>query len=624
METIILFTPLVGALIAGLTWRAITDAGAQWVATGFAIFAAALAWVLWFNFDGELRQSYLLDWLRSGTLDASIALRLDAVSVQMVLAITNASAFAHLFALGFMDRDKSFDEGLSFRPRFFAYLSLFTFAALLLVVSDGILQILLGLQLSAVMAYLLISFRTHYKNANQAAIKTFVITMLGHGAMILGVVELYLLTDSVQLDDIFNALPDLAGEPALTICAALLLLGAMAASAQFLFHVWLPAAMEAPAPAAALLSAVFALMGAFVIWRLDPLFAEAREVQDAMVWVGAATALVAGFAGAAQCDIKRTMGLLAIVQLGLIFAILGLGLGDGVHQITHAQIPLFIGLQVLMVLGTGAVTRSMDDSRDMTGFGGLRAKLPIAAMAMGLAGVVATGFGFAQAGLGMIVPGPGNVIFASAYLLHPVVFWALCVAAGVGVFVIWRAIFLCFSGVSRAPADVLDAVEGSPRVMNAVLIALSLLIVGSILWHVTRLSVLPGLAGPAWLAWLPFAAVLAGFVLALWVYVLQPGLPKKMAKAAPALHSLLGDGFYLDRAYAAVIARPLTSLGTVFAGRIDDGIDAPFNVLAAKLSPKLSEIMDRRLGPVVLGCAAVVAFGLVAVIAWTVLAGRAA
>ncbi|MEO0370754.1 MAG: proton-conducting transporter membrane subunit, partial [Pseudomonadota bacterium] len=234
MDTIILFAPFVGALIAGLTWRAITEVGAQWAATGFAFFAAALAWVLWAGFDGDLRQSYLLDWVRSGTLDASIAVRLDAISVQMMVAITSVSALAHLYALGFMERDKSFDDGLSFRPRFFAYLSLFTFAMLLLVVADGLLQILLGLQLATVMAYLLINFRTHYKNANAAAIKTVVITMLGHGAMMLGVAGLYLLTDAVQLDDVFAALLDVSDSGAVMLCAALIGLGAMAISAQIL------------------------------------------------------------------------------------------------------------------------------------------------------------------------------------------------------------------------------------------------------------------------------------------------------------------------------------------------------------------------------------------------------
>ena len=624
METIILFAPLVGALIAGLTWRAISDAGAQWVATGFALFAAALAWVLWFNFDGDLRQGYLMDWLRSGTVDAAIALRLDAVSMQMMVAITSASALAHLFALGFMDRDKSFDEGLSFRPRFFAYLSLFTFAALLLVVSDGLLQMLLGLQLSAVMAYLLISFRTHFKNANLAAIRTFVINMLGHGALILGIAGLYLLTDSLQFDDIFDAVPELAGDPALTLCVALVLLGAMAASAQILFHVWLPAAMEAPAPAAALLSAVFAASGAFIAWRLEPVFIEARVVQDVMVWIGMATALLAGLAGAAQSDIKRTMGFIAIVQLGLIFTILGLGLGDGVHQVMQVQIPLFMGLQVLLVLGVGAVTRSMDDSRDMTGFGGLRAKLPVVAMAMMLAGVVATGVGFAQAGLGMILPGPGNVVFASAYLLHPVVFGGLCVAVALGIFALWRVIFLCFTGPSRAPSDVIDGIAANPRVMNAVLAVLSVLIVGVVLWQIARMSAMPGLAGPAWLASLPFASAVAGFVLAVWFYVLQPGLPKAFAQAVPALHRLLGDGFHLDRAFGAIFTAPLRSLGSLFGETVDNRLDAPMEALGARLEPRYSEILDRRFGPVLLCCAAAVFFGLVAVITWSVLAAGGA
>ncbi|MEO0372094.1 MAG: proton-conducting transporter membrane subunit, partial [Pseudomonadota bacterium] len=435
---------------------------------------------------------------------------------------------------------------------------------------------------------------------------------------------LYLLTDAVQLDDVFAALLDVSDSGAVMLCAALIGLGAMAISAQILFHVWLPGAMEAPAPAAALLSAIFALGGVFVIWRLDPLLAEARMVQDVMVWVGLATAMVAGLAAAAQCDIKRTMGFVAASQLGLVFAVLGLGLGDGVHQKAHVQIPLFIGVQALLVLSVGAITRAMDDSRDMAGFGGLFAKLPIVAMAMILAAALATVFGFAQAGMGVLMPGPGNVVFASAYLLHPGAFWALCLGAGLGIFAVWRVVFLSFMGPSRAPDDVCDAISGCPRVMAAALMILGVLIVAFVVWQVGRLSGLSGLAGPDWLVWSPFACAAAGFVLALWFYVLQSGLPKALAGASGGAHGLLQDGFYLDRIYGAIIVKPCKALGGMMGGAVDGALDAPLTALSTRLSPQVDDILTRRYGVLLLCTACVVFFGLVAAITWSALSAGAA
>lgn len=626
METIILFAPLVGALLAGLTWRVITDAGAQWAATGFAVFAAALSWVLWINFDGNVRDVFVLDWIRSGTLDAALSIRIDAISMEMMVIVTTLSAFAHLYALGFMERDKAFDEGRSFRPRFFAYLSLFTFGMLILVTAGNLLQLLLGLQVSGVMAYLLISFRLHYKSANAAAIKSFVIGALGHGALILGVAGLYTLVDSVALEDVIAGLPDLVeargalGLPVLEICAGLVLLGAMAASAQVVLHVWLPDAMEANAPAAGLLSALFALCGAFVIWRLAPLFDAAPFVSQIVVWVGVATALLTGVLAAAQTEIKRIMGYVASAQIGVIFATLGLGLGYGAQDIASVQIPLFAVLQMMLVLCVGAITRSMDDSRDITGFGGLRQKLPSVAMMMSIAALVATGFGVTQSGAGVFVPETGNVLFGKAFLSSQLVFWALSVAAAIGVFAVWRVVFLSFNGPSRAPEDVYDAVHPSPMVMVFTISLLTVLMLGFVVWEMSRLSAIPGLAAPAWVSIIPFAASVAGFAAALWAYILQPDLPKRLLSSRRGLHDALKNGFYFDWFYETALIAPLKGVGASLTEKGDINVlDRPFEALSAKLIQGYSEVVDRRYGALLMCCCFVVFFGLVAALTWTVL-----
>lgn len=617
-----------GALLSGLTWRVITDAGAQWTATGFAAFAAILAWVLWINSDESVRSVFLLDWVRSGTMDAPLLMRIDAISVDMMVIVTTLSALCHLFALGFMERDKAFDEGRSFRPRFFAYMSLFSFSMLLLVSADNLVQILLGLQLSGVMAYLLISFRTHYKSANAAAIKSLVVGALGHGAMILGVAALYHLTDSVMLDDIFAALPDLGqstlifGVSGVELSSVLILLGACAVSAQVLLHVWLPDAMEAPSPAAALLSAAYVMAGAFVVWRLSPLFEAAPWASGAMVWVGLITAVLMSLVAMAQSDIKRTMGFIASAQMGMIFVALGLGLGSGPHQIASVQIALFATTQGMLVLCVGAITRAMDDSRDLKGFGGLRKKLPNVAMAMTLGALVATAFGVTQAAVVVFAPQTGNLLFVSLYGLHPIAFWGLCCAAGLSVFAMWRVVFLSFGGSTRAPADVYDAVRSTPLVMVAPLAILGLLLLGTIAWEIETLAGLAAPTAPSWISVMPLVFSLAGVSLAIYAYIWRPGLPKRVTGSIPGVHAHLQDGFHLDTFFDVGLVAPLKRFGRALAEIGDERVfDAPFQAVSTRLTPPLSKMLHRRYGGLLLAASALVFFGLIAVITWTVMAG---
>lgn len=627
MDTIILFAPLAGALIAGLMWRVITDVGAQWVATGIAFFAAALAWILWAGYDGEVQQTYILNWLRSGTLDVAVGIRLDALSTQMMVVVTTLSAFAHLYALGFMERDKAFDEGRSFRPRFFAYLSLFSFAMLLLVSSDNLVQILVGLQLTVVMAYLLVSFRHHYKNANAAAIKCFIVCCIGLAAMVVGVAGLFALADSFALDDVFEALPDLQnaplilGLPAIEVCAMLILIGAMAVSAQVFLHVWLPDAMEAPAPAAALLTALMVSSGAFVIWRLMPLYQMAPLTSDVMMWIGLLTALLGALIASAQTDIKRAIGFVASSHIGVIFVAFGVGAED----VAGIQIPLFVVIQAVLVLCVGAVTRAMDDTRDMSVFGGLRQKLPTVALAMALASVVATAFGVSHSFLGVIAPRTGNLLFASLLIDHPSAFWTLCCAAGLGVFAIWRIVFLCFSGTSRAPEDVFDAVERTPAIMAMGIAGLSLVMIGFVAWEVSRFDAMLSTDAPGWTSICALVVTSLGFVLALWLYVLQPSLPRAFTASMPALYQALRQGFYVDQFYETVMLKPLRSVGDWVRDTGDSRIlNGAATFIATRLLPVCSRIVARPFGGALIGLGFAVFFGLVAVITWTILAGGSA
>ncbi|MEL7011681.1 MAG: proton-conducting transporter membrane subunit [Pseudomonadota bacterium] len=626
METIILFAPLLGALLAGLTWRGITDAGAQWVATGLMLFAAGLSWVLWAGFDGDVRQVYLLDWIRSGTLDAALAIRLDAISAEMMVIVTSVSAIAHLYAIGFMERDKTFDDGLSFRPRFFAYLSLFTFAMLLLVTSDNLLQVVLGLNVSAAMVYLLIAFRHHYKSANAKAIKSAIVIGVGNVGLVLGVAGLFILTDSLAFDDIFEAvaeqapMPLIAGLSGVEVSATLILLSAMAMSAQVVLYVWLPDAMEAPAPASALITGLFVCGGAFVLWRLAPVFGVAPGASALMVWIGGVTACLAALCASTQTDAKRVMGYIASAQMGLILVALGLGLGNANGDIVSMQIPMFVVVQVMLVLCVGAVTRAMGDSRDLRTFGGLRQKLPGVALAMVWAALVATGFGVSQAAMGVIAPETGARLYAMAFAFHPALLWVICLGVGCGVFAIWRIVFLCMFGLSRARQDVYDAVEKTPLITVVALAGLSLMALAFVVWQINLIGALAGVSGPGWITIAPLVAAVLGFALAVWFFVLTPDLPKSLAASLSGAYSALQHGLYFDAICDRFLVTPLKDLGELFSEKGDGRVfNAPFSALSARLVVTYSDILDRRFGGLLLGAGAVVFFGLIAVISWTVL-----
>jgi NADH-quinone oxidoreductase subunit L len=257
METILLFAPLIGALVAGFGWRLIGDMGAQYVTTGLLFLSALLSWVLFLGHDGVTERIHIMDWVQSGTLDAAWAIRMDRLTAVMLIVITTVSALVHLYSMGYMAHDENFRENESYRPRFFAYLSFFTFAMLMLVTSDNLLQMFFGWEGVGVASYLLIGFYYRKPSANAAAIKAFVVNRVGDFGFLLGILALYFLVDSIRLDDIFAAAPELAETQlsflwtewnAANLIAVLLFIGAMGKSAQLFLHTWLPDAMEGPTP----------------------------------------------------------------------------------------------------------------------------------------------------------------------------------------------------------------------------------------------------------------------------------------------------------------------------------------------------------------------------------------
>ncbi|MGB3247063.1 MAG: proton-conducting transporter membrane subunit, partial [Sulfitobacter sp.] len=264
METTILLAPLVGALICGFSWKIIGETAAMWVATGLLFLAAFLSWIVFLGFDGPTEHIQILRFIESGTLSTDWSIRMDRLTAIMLIVVTTVSSLVHLYSFGYMAHDDNFKEDESYRPRFFAYLSFFTFSMLALVTSDNLLQMFFGWEGVGVASYLLIGFYYRKPSANAAAIKAFVVNRVGDFGFALGIFALFLLTDSIRFDDIFAAAPELADMTisflwtdwnAANLIAFLLFIGAMGKSAQLFLHTWLPDAMEGPTPVSALIHA---------------------------------------------------------------------------------------------------------------------------------------------------------------------------------------------------------------------------------------------------------------------------------------------------------------------------------------------------------------------------------
>ena len=255
METIILFAPLVGALICGFGWKLIGETTGQWITTGLLFLAALLSWVVFFRFDGVTEHIQILRWIESGSLSTDWAIRMDRLTAIMLIVITTVSSLVHLYSFGYMAHDENFSDSEPYRARFFAYLSFFTFAMLMLVTADNLVQMFFGWEGVGVASYLLIGFYYKKPSANAAAIKAFVVNRVGDFGFALGIFGLFYLTDSIRFDDIFAATPELADTSlrflwtdwnAANLIAILLFVGAMGKSAQLFLHTWLPDAMEGP------------------------------------------------------------------------------------------------------------------------------------------------------------------------------------------------------------------------------------------------------------------------------------------------------------------------------------------------------------------------------------------
>jgi NADH-quinone oxidoreductase subunit L len=482
MATIILFAPLLGAIIAGFGWRIIGDKGAQWLTTILLFLSALLSWVIFLTMDAsQTEHIQIFRWIESGSLSADWAIRMDRLTAIMLIVVTTVSSLVHLYSLGYMANDVNFAENESYRPRFFAYLSFFTFSMLMLVTADNLVQMFFGWEGVGVASYLLIGFYYRKPSANAAAIKAFVVNRIGDFGFALGIFGLFYMVDSIKLDDIFAAAPKLAETDlrflwtdwnAANLLAVLLFIGAMGKSAQLFLHTWLPDAMEGPTPVSALIhAATMVTAGVFLVVRMSPLFEFAPQAKMLVVIIGASTAFFAATVGLVQNDIKRVIAYSTCSQLGYMFVAAGVGVYSVAmfHLLTHAF------FKAMLFLGAGSVITAMHHEQDMRNYGGLRKKIPLTFYAMLIGTLAITGVGIPFTEIGFAGFLSKDAIVESAWASGSgYAFWLLVIAAIFTSFYSWRLMFMTFWGDARGDKHAHEHAKESPWTMTVPLGVLAL------------------------------------------------------------------------------------------------------------------------------------------------------
>ena len=617
MEAAIVFLPLLAAFITGFFGRFIGDRASQYLTSMTLVLSAILSWVVFFdvavmgNVAGKVD---LGTWIRVGGFDFEWMLRVDQLTAVMLIVVTTVSAVVHVYSIGYMHHDPH-------TPRFFAYLSLFTFFMLMLVTADNLIQMFLGWEGVGLCSYLLIGFWYERPSANAAAIKAFVVNRVGDFGFALGIFGVFVLFDTVRFDEIFAAVPAQADAtitflswelPAITTVCLLLFVGAMGKSAQLLLHTWLPDAMEGPTPVSALIhAATMVTAGVFMVVRLSPIFEYSETALAVVTIVGASTAFFAATVGLTQTDIKRVIAYSTCSQLGYMFFAAGVSAYSAAmfHLTTHAF------FKALLFLGAGSVIHAMSDEQDMRKMGGIWKLAPVTYAFMWIGSLALMG----------VPPFAGyfskDMVLEAAYGAHTSVglfaYIAGILAAFMTAFYSGRLIFMTFHGTPRCDEHTLAHVHESPKIM---LVPLLVLVAGSILAGWVGYSSFVGqgmeafwgesilvLEGhnsieaahhvPAWVRYLPLVVGVSGMALSWVMYIAMPTLPALFARLFRPLYLLSYNKWYFDEIYDLIFVRPAFYLGRnlwkMGDGAIIDGV-GPDGVagLTQRLSKRVSALQS--------------------------------
>ncbi len=664
---IIVFAPLIAAIIAGLGNKRLGLVPAKLITTGALVLACGLSWGVFIPFwagHGVTSETALLTWVASGDLRFDWSLRVDTLTAVMLVVVTSVSALVHVYSWGYMDEEPD-------QPRFFAYLSLFTFAMLMLVTAGNLVQMFFGWEGVGLASYLLIGFWFRKPSARAAAIKAFVVNRVGDLGFMLGIFGVFLVFGTVSIPQILHDAPGLAGSTigflgqrwdTATVLCVLLFIGAMGKSAQLGLHTWLPDAMEGPTPVSALIhAATMVTAGVFMVCRLSPLFEQSPAALAFVTVIGAATCLFAATVGTTQTDIKRVIAYSTCSQLGYMFFAAGVGAYGAAmfHLFTHAF------FKALLFLGAGSVIHAMHHEQDMRHYGGLARKIPWTFAAM-LAGTLAiTGVGIDDV-FGFAGFYSKDAILEAAYArgtgVGQFAFAIGIFAALLTSFYSWRLIYLTFSGKPRW--------DGSDHIRHAVhhdhaqddhghdhahdgtlgyhphesplsmLVPLAVLASGAVLagfvfapaflsegagvfWNgalVFDESLLHAMHHvPEWVKLAPAGVMLTGLAIATYAYVFNPAFPGAVVARIGPLYRFLLNKWYFDELYAALFVRPAFALGRVLWQWGDIGLIDRFGPNgAAWVVARASRGAVRFQSGYLYSYALVMLVGLVGAISWVI------
>src|SRR5579884_3841359 len=639
MAVAVVFLPLIAAAIAGLFGRAIGDRASQAVTCGGLLLSMVLGFFLFSQIMGQEGPQIvpIAAWITAGGVDVEWALRLDTLSGVMILVVTIVSAMVHVYSVGYM----AHDTGI---PRFFSYLSLFTFFMLMLVTANNFVQLFFGWEGVGLCSYLLIGFWYDRKSANDAAIKAFIVNRVGDFGFALGIFAVFVIFGSLDFDTVFGKTPGVVNTTmtflgwrvdSLTLACILLFVGAMGKSAQIGLHTWLPDAMEGPTPVSALIhAATMVTAGVFMVARLSPMFEYAPTALAVVGVIGGTTAVFAASVGMAQNDIKRVIAYSTCSQLGYMFFAAGVSAYSAAmfHLFTHAF------FKALLFLGAGSVIHAMSAEQDMRRMGGLWNKIPITYVLMWIGSLSLAGLPFFAGYFSK------DMILAAAWASGTAVGrYAFCLGtftAFLTAFYSWRLLIMTFNGPPRADAETMHHVHESPWIMLAPLFVLAAgaifagwaaeeYFVGSDRAEFWRhaILVLPahdsiGRAEdiPTIIAYLPLICAVIGILLAYWAYLWRPEIPTIAASRFRALYLFLLNKWYFDELYDRLFVRTAFALGDGLwksgDGMIIDGL-GPDGIAAA--TRDLAREASRLQTGYLYHYAFVMLIGVVALVTWYLL-----
>ena len=481
MELSVITLPLIASIISGFFGKYVGDRNSELVTSALVSVSAIISFIIFYNVIAHNYEENIIiaTWINSGNLNVNWSMNIDPLSAVMLVVVTSVSSLVHIYSIGYMSHDPH-------KPRFMAYLSLFTFAMLMLVTSDNFIQLFFGWEGVGLCSYFLIGFWYKKETANAAAIKAFLVNRVGDFGLALGIFLIFYLFGTVNYDEVFKQIPSMSAAgitpflnreiiylgldfKAVDLICLLLFIGAMGKSAQIFLHTWLPDAMEGPTPVSALIhAATMVTAGVFLVVRCSPIFEYSPLILNFITIIGMTTAFFAATIALVQTDIKKIIAYSTCSQLGYMFFAAGVGAYNVAmfHLFTHAF------FKALLFLGSGSVIHSFKDEQDINKMGAVYKKLPYTWILMIIGTLALTGFPFLSGFYSK------DAIIEFAYLKGNTVGYY---AASIGIFTAlltsiysWRLIFKTFHGTYNNKVLKIEEMHESPMVMLLPLIILSL------------------------------------------------------------------------------------------------------------------------------------------------------